>query len=172
MTTSAKRFLAGGGLLFVLPLVAALAARRQRTEAAPQPPDPQEPWRERFTYLTQGDAARAWVYAAGALASGGEGEYAREPRKLLALTALSLADLAEARRQIKPVAGPGSPRDPLFESCYAHPAEAAALRALIAEARGDTRAAQGHWLEVARSGHPVLGVVARHALADLCPRIG
>jgi hypothetical protein len=123
-------------------------------------------------YLADGDAARAWVYAAGALASGGDGEFAREPRKLLALTALSLGDLDEARRQIQAVAGPGSPRDPLLNSCYAHPAEAASLRALIAEARGDTLAARGHWLDVARSGHRVLGLMARHALAVLCPRVG
>jgi hypothetical protein len=59
-----------------------------------------------------------------------------------------------------------------MNSSFAHPAETDSLRALIAEARGDTNAATLYWISVVKSGHPVLSITARHALGELCPGTG
>lgn len=85
------------------------------------------------------------------------------------MAALDMGDLAEARRQIVFAISPTTPADPLWADMLAHPAEAASLRTLYAEARGDLAAARDLCLQVARSDRPGLRLCARRALRDLCP---
>jgi tetratricopeptide (TPR) repeat protein len=122
-----------------------------------------------YTYLRDGDVAPAWLLAATALSGAGEGAHQSEPRAMLSLVALTAGDLAEARAQAR-LAREVNPYDDLVRRrTFGHPSEAAALKAVGAEARGDQRAAQAAWLEVARGGHGALSAVARRALRDLCP---
>jgi hypothetical protein len=121
-----------------------------------------------YTYHQQGDVSSAWIAASAALTASGQGEAEAGPRKVLALAALDMGDLGEARREIRNAISPTMPADPLWGDTYAHPAETASLRALFAEARGDTNAAREFWLQVARSNHAGLRLCARRALLELC----
>jgi tetratricopeptide (TPR) repeat protein len=121
-------------------------------------------------YLEDGDTASAWIAGSAALAAMGDRARASEARGLLALTALTMGDLDEAREQVRR-SRKTNPYDDLVQGhWYSNPAQQASMRALVAETRGDTQAAKQAWLAVARSLDPKLSLAARHALSGLCPR--
>lgn len=121
-----------------------------------------------YSYLVDGDTTPAWLLASSALVATGNGPGASRPRGVLALAALGMGDLDEARNQVR-MAHKADPHDDLERHrCFTDPTEGLALRAMVAEARGDSALARGAWLQVARSRSPKLGTIARRALAELC----
>jgi tetratricopeptide (TPR) repeat protein len=122
-----------------------------------------------FTHLREGDVAPAWIMASGALVAAGSGSHSADARLVLSLAALTMGDLEEARGQVAAARAADPDDDLQRRRCFAHPAEAASARALVAEAGGDLEAARREWLQVARSGHAALAAAAREALGALCP---
>jgi tetratricopeptide (TPR) repeat protein len=121
-----------------------------------------------YTHLREGDIVSSWLYGASALAGAQGSTHASLARGTLALSALVGGDLEEARHQARQ-ARQADPNDDLTRRrCFGHPAEAAAARALHAEAKGDRDSARTAWIEVARGGHQALSLVARRALGELC----
>ncbi len=121
-------------------------------------------------YLREGDTQMAWIAGAAALSVAAKSATASAAHEVLALTAVTVGDLEEARAQVKR-ARDANPYDDLVRTnWFAHPAEKAAISALVAEASGDLDKAREAWLAVARSDHPKLGYAARQALSGMCPR--
>jgi tetratricopeptide (TPR) repeat protein len=122
-----------------------------------------------FSHLRDGDVAPAWLMASAALTAAGNGSHSTDARLVMSLAALTMGDLDEARVQVARAREADPDDDLQRRRCFAHPAEGAAARALVAEARRDLDAARDAWLEVARSGHEALATTAREALGALCP---
>jgi tetratricopeptide (TPR) repeat protein len=123
-----------------------------------------------YTHLDDGDGATAWLLGASALSAGGAEANSVEPRIVLALAALAQRDLEEARWQVKEAVRADPSADLLRGRCFARRAEADALRALEAEQRGQSDAAQAAWRAVAAMPSPAYASVARRALAQACLR--
>jgi tetratricopeptide (TPR) repeat protein len=122
-----------------------------------------------YSYAVEDNGVAAWVMASAALGVTGNSDASNVPRQVLALSALGLGDLEEARSQIL-LSRTHAPRSELTRNqCFAHPGEWSALKALLAEQRGDQNAAIAAWIEAARSGHQAMAGAAREALAGLCP---
>ena len=122
-----------------------------------------------YTYAVEDSGAAAWVMASAALGVTGNSDASYVPRQVLALSALRLGDIDEARSQIL-LSRTHAPKSDLTRNqCFAHPGERSALKALLAEQRGDQNAAIAAWIEAARSGHAAMAGAARQALSELCP---
>lgn len=120
------------------------------------------------SYLEEGDTVSAWIAGTAALTVTGSSATSSGARGLLALTALNMGDLEEARSQVS-LSRAANPHDDLEQFYwFANPAEGESMRALIAEVSGDKERAKEAWLSVARSSHPKLGYAAKVALGRLC----
>jgi tetratricopeptide (TPR) repeat protein len=122
-----------------------------------------------MSHLRAGEVAPAWIMASAALVAAGAGSHSTDARLVMSLAALTMGDLDEARAQVARARAADPEDDLQRRRCFAHPAEGAAARALVAEARRDLDGARAAWLEVARSGHEALAATAREALGALCP---